>query len=360
MKRLAELVIPENYGQAVSSGFDAFDEMFGNQDAVFGAVKGKVTMVSAPPGTGKSRAFVTAICSIGEKNPEMSIGYITNEQAIVDLAAMAKRMHLQIPANVFVVREDRWENIKRMIKETKLDYVVIDALPLVEFPQIEDEDTKVLRNMKAKEKFGAIAEFTQEQNFANILINHTTKGGAFAGVNTLLHLVDVAITLRVNLTDYDGIKVVEWHGGKNREGTPINRAFPFNGVWDFTCPMEIKSSKGSESGGLNDSLVKQRKEMQKEQLMELFANNGNVLFREQIESGEVSVEGLAKSGLYSLLRDMADNGEVKVSHEATGHRPRIDAWELQEKVTIDGEFEETNDLADEVFLLTDSTITVDV
>lgn len=359
MTRLAELEIPENYGQAVSSGFDAFDEMFGNQDAIYGAVKGKVVMVSAPPGTGKSRAFVTAICNIGRKNPDMNIGYITNEQAIVDLAAMAKRMHLEIPSNVYVVREDRWENIKRMIAESKLDYVVIDALPLVEFPQIIDEDTKVLRNMKAKEKFGAIAEFTQQQNFANILINHTTKGGAFAGVNTLLHLVDVAITLKVNLTDYDGIKVVEWYGGKNREGTPVNRAFPFNGTWDFTCPMEIKSSKGSESGGLNDSLIKQRKEMQHMQLMEIFANNGNVIFREQIESGEVSIQGLAMSGFLSLLRDMAAEGKLKVSYEATGHRPKVCAWELQEVVTVDADFE-NSDLSNEVLALENSTITVDV
>lgn len=331
MQKLSSIILPFGYGSCISSEFEAFDEMFGADGEQFGMVRGKVTTVSAAPGTGKTRLFITAGCSIGRKNPDMRIGYITDEQDVLDLRAMATKMNLQVPDNVLVVRENQWVAIRKMIESNNLDVVFIDSIPLIQFPQVQDEQSQAWRSMTVDERAGEVANFTRDSNVAMNLVNHTTKSGTFRGSNTWLHLADLDITMRKSVKGYDGIKVVEFFGGKNRNGEPVTRAFPFNGIWDLGFPLEVKTMLGSESGALNVSKIAEKKKNHREQLIALFEANNGIIEREQIDSGALSIDGLARSGMVGMLRDMVANGEAKAIHESNGKRGSnpIVSWTME-------------------------------
>jgi len=337
MKQLSSIELPEGYGSMIRTGLEPFDEIFGSDDGQYGFVQGKVYLLSAPMGTGKSRLSLTMESLIADTLENGNTGHFTSEQDELALKAMCSKAKVEIKPKMMVEKEDQWEAIKRKIVEYNLKFVVIDSLPMImdSFKKIKDEESGQFRDMKVKEKMREIAQFTSDHGFVMLLINHCTKAGAWKGGSDIGHLVDAMVSLKVNTKDYDGVKVVEFRGGKNREGEPINRAFPFNGVWDLTSPYEIESAE-IESGVQNESKVALRKAEQEESLMQTIMARGGMVHREELDAGDVSISGMAKSGVISLLRSFVDKGKLVVQRGETQGRgqPPIIAWCLPEGVEV--------------------------
>lgn len=331
LQKLENVILPEGYGRTVKTGIEHFDEIFGNDSGNFGFVLGKVYLISAPPGTGKTRLFITIQEKLCTFDPDIKTAHITGEQDVLALRNMANKIHLNIPHNLMVARETKWEEIKIEVVKQGIKFLVIDSLPMLDFPDIFDEELNRKIPMKWKEKIKDITDFATKNGIVVVLINHTNKDGSWKGSNDILHLVDVAITLRVNVKDYEGIKVVEFRGGKNREGEPVNRGYPFNGIWDLENPFELPESTGNEGGALNASKVEERKKKQREEIITSIQNIGGVLHRDMLDSGEFVINGLAKSGIISILRKMTEEGILVVEREHTGNKgqPPIISWALK-------------------------------
>jgi len=336
MQKLSQVTLPDDYGAMVSTGIECFDELFGMDEDTgnFGFVAGKVYMVSAPAGTGKTRLFLTVESEIARHNPDFATAHFTGEQPVLELRSMAEKMKIEIPENMFVERETRWTTICRNILEHDVRYVVIDSLPMIinEFPMVPDENGKLIK-MSVKQKMELISKFATENNVVFVLINHTTKNGNWKGGTDIIHLVDVAITLKQNDKDYEGMKCVEFHGGKNRAGATVSRAFPFNGKWDLTCPMEVASSTGTETGEMNHSKVAERKNMQRNMILDAFKSMGGTVYRSQLDTGEFSIAEMVKSGILTMFRSLVDDKTLVAHREHTGGRgqPPISHWTLSEE-----------------------------
>lgn len=331
MKKLSDISLPDGWNDAISTGHPAFDELLGNCGNVYGARYGKIILFSAQSGTGKTRLCLTMLDKMVKNNPDLKVGHFTGEQSVLSLAIMGKTMAIEFNENVLGDAESFWPDIEKKIIENNIQVVVIDSYPMLTFPI----DTETKKALDTKARVGRIAEIAAKYNLAVILLNHTDKKGNRGGRNELLHLVDVAYTMRVvpDGKGYDGVKVVEFRCDKNREGVPVSRAFPFNGRWDFDTPYELNESTGNETGEANASKVEERKQFQRECVLNNFREFDGIVTREDVENGVFTVTGLAKSGILSLLRTLTDEGTLEAHHESTGKRGKapIVRWTLIEK-----------------------------
>ncbi|NBW04280.1 MAG: hypothetical protein EBR87_11350, partial [Cytophagia bacterium] len=253
MQSLSAVVLPENWNNAISTGFDSFDALLGNSGGVNGARYGKVILLSAQSGTGKTRLCLQMLNSMIQHDDSLICGHFTGEQSVESLVIMGKTMGLDFEKNLMADSENEWEIIEKKIVRYKLKVVVIDSFPMLSFERHPDTNKELDTKQKAKK----IADFAAEHQICIILLNHTDKKGNRAGRNELMHLVDVAYTMRKKV--YDDIKVIEFHSDKMREGSPISRAFPFSGVWDLSMPFELEESTGNETGEANGGKVEMRK-----------------------------------------------------------------------------------------------------
>lgn len=324
MQNLSAIVLPENWNDAISTGCSAFDELFGNCGNVYGARRGKIILLSAQSGTGKTRLSLKIGSLMTKINPEIVYGHYTGEQSVIALAIMANSMGIELNSNMLADTSCYWPEIEMKIIQNNVNVVVIDSFPMLQFPL----NNRVPLDTKAK--VGLIASFAAKHNISIILLNHTDKRGNRGGRNELLHLVDVAYTMRSVIDKYDGIKVVEFHCDKNREGSPVSRAFPFSGEWDLENFFELENGNSNETGADNESKVAKRKLAIRENLLNAIKNLGGVLERACIQDGSFEVENLPTSSLMVLLRNLTEEKILTVTTTNTGNkgtRP-IKCWTL--------------------------------
>lgn len=340
MQALSNVKLPKHWDKGISCGFPAFDELMGNMAGVYGARPGSVMLLSAPPGTGKSRLTLTVGNLMVQNNEDFRVGYFPGEQSVSAAAVMGKTMEIDFNDNFLAVTETSWEAIKTNAIKYKLNVIIIDSFPMIEF-----EPSESGKPLDTKQKTNSIKTFAEDNGIFVILINHTNRKGERGGRNELLHLVDIAYTLRkVSGNEaYHNLNVVEFISEKNRDGSPISRAFPFNGKWDLSYPMELASSDG-DSGGSNLDL-EERKTERKNTLIDMISERGG-LEREEIENNSFSFPGVAASGVFSMLRDLASENRVIVSYfpkKGKGRR-QIKGWTVNdtlESVESEDSTEET-------------------
>lgn len=331
MTSLSAVTLPVNYGSTIKTGIDHLDQIFGynEQTQEMGFVRSKLYLISAPAGLGKSRGLLTIQDLITKNDPNVITGHFTSEQDVRALRSMLDKMEIVPVENLMADEENDWRKIKEKILRNHIQFVVIDSLPLImdSFPKVKDEDSQTFREMKVKEKMKEIADFTADHNLVTILINHCTKAGQWKGSTDINHLVDVNITLSLgDSAKYDGMKVVEFKGNKNREGAPVFRAFPFNGKFDFSMPMEIESSTDS-SGQNNDAIISKKKADNQDLVLSWFEENKELTRETLTENNPFE---LPEYAIRAVLKDLVTMQFLTTEKSQSGTRgkPSITKWNL--------------------------------
>ncbi len=328
--KLNKITQPKNWDRLISTGHSTFDELMGLFGPNTGFRPGSVHCWSAQSGTGKSRLALTVGKRITDLNPDRIYAHFTGETNAAGLERMSKSMGFELNDNLLVSEEMYWPSMAQEIENAKVDVVVVDSWPMVEFPM----DMQKKKPMDTKARIKWVRDFAEEKGICFILLNHTDKGGKRAGRNELLHLVDVHYTLKsANAKDYEGIRVVELQCDKNREAVPLSRAFPFNGIWDLDTPFELKASTGNDAGQSNTGKVEIRKALHRENLIENIRDCGGYICKDDLENGHFVVDGMVPSGMIALLRVLTEEGVVKPekgTKVGKGQRPII-GWNLVEE-----------------------------
>jgi hypothetical protein len=324
MDKLTEIKLPEGYNFALRSGYDALDSLFGNAGGELGIRLGKVVLLSAQSGTGKTRLCMQAFSALHEMNDEFTTGYFSGEQNKYALKDIQESMKLNVgPFQLVRGSESRWEVIEAEILKNNIDIAAVDSYPMLEFP-LNPDGTK----MDTKAKCLRIQTFATENNVGIILINHTDKKGNRSGRNELLHLVDVAYRMYKRVID--GIKCVVFLNEKNREGTPVNVAIAFGGgVYDFTYAVTLDEDD-NDDGSENESRVKVRKEQLRNTLLTMLQAQGGTLHKDEIAAGKFKLAGVPSSTLTTLLRALTDEGILSTTrkHKEGRGQPAIASWTL--------------------------------
>ena len=218
----------------IASGLDEFDRILGG-----GLVKGEVVLVGGEPGIGKSTLLLEVAAYLAQKGKTL---YVSAEESSPQVVLRAKRLEQKDVSKVYIVAEDRLEDIFEYIKEGNFKFVVIDSIQVVSTTCCEGPKGSVSQIKGCADYLTRIAKTLGVVIF---MVGHVTKEGLIAGPKLLEHIVDCVLYFEgESLSNYRILRSV-----KNRFG-------PTGDIAVF----EMKSSGLSEVKKVTDVFLPHREQ----------------------------------------------------------------------------------------------------
>jgi predicted ATP-dependent serine protease len=179
----ANVNIPSAYFNRMKTGSEVFDTLLGD-----GLLPGSTLTFSGKHGTGKTQ-FCLSLLEAFSRN--YSVGYISNEESIEQLAFTCKRI------NTFNVPIANANYVGEIVEATKeLDILIVDS-----FSKLKAEGISSF--LKTEEiALEQILKAAKDNQCCVILITHNTKSGMSKGTSKVQHDVDATMYIeRVEDTD---------------------------------------------------------------------------------------------------------------------------------------------------------------
>lgn len=187
---------PVKLKQVIQSNSDRIVTGNGEFDRVMGGgiVKDSVTLISAPPGMGKS-TLILQICNLlAEKG--FKVLYASGEESDSQIKNRADRTVKEISDNLWVVPDTSMDAILQHIEDIDVDVVVLDSVQsftLAEYsgsrPGSPTQVVECASELKDKCK-------SSKRPRASIIVCQMTKENEMAGPRELEHLVDTVLYLQ--------------------------------------------------------------------------------------------------------------------------------------------------------------------
>jgi len=164
-----------------STGIDELDRVLGG-----GVVKGSVVLIGGEPGIGKSTILLQAAenLSINKK-----VLYVSAEESISQIKMRAERLGLK-GNELLIVSETSAESVVGILKQEKIDILIIDSIQTVFSEQISSAPGSVVQ---VREITSKLVEISKTKNISTFIVGHITKSGSIAGPKMLEHLVDTVL-----------------------------------------------------------------------------------------------------------------------------------------------------------------------
>ncbi len=166
----------------IPTGLDEFDRILGG-----GLVEGEIILVGGAPGVGKSTLLLEVSSSLSLKGKTL---YVSAEESPQQIGLRAQRLGKSQLDNIYIVSEDRVEDIFEYIKKEKFKFVVIDSIQVVHTLSCEGSKGSISQVRGCADYLTQIAKSLGVVIF---LVGHVTKEGAIAGPKLLEHIVDCVL-----------------------------------------------------------------------------------------------------------------------------------------------------------------------
>jgi DNA repair protein RadA/Sms len=161
----------------ISTSVRGFDQVLGG-----GIVRGSLTVLSGPPGSGKTRLCLQALDAIAAFGVKTL--FVSSEQPVKDLAKICKQLELRYVTLKNCVNSDELLDLV-----DKNGVVVIDTVNgFVSSPKEISELVTALREATCKD-------------VTIIVIAHVNRAGNLAGPRDLAHMADVLVSLDSSRSD---------------------------------------------------------------------------------------------------------------------------------------------------------------
>lgn len=160
------------------TGIGEFDRVIGG-----GIVPGSVTVISAPPGTGKS----TMLATVAQNWGYGEVLYASAEESVAQVFARHKRIGAD-KEQIKVVSTSHIEPVVEEIENYSL--VIIDSLQTFA-PEGSRPGTPTSVNIVAD----MVCDKAKSTGTPVIIVGQVTKEGSLAGPNTIAHLVDATLDI---------------------------------------------------------------------------------------------------------------------------------------------------------------------
>ncbi len=199
----------ESINERIITKINEFDRVLGG-----GIVKDSFILLTGDPGVGKSTLALQVASLVSQ---EKNVMYFSGEESPSQIADRAKRILLGEGKktnleNLKISSENSLENILTTLEKEKVELVVIDSIQTISsnsIPSISGSSSQVRFCTES------LMYYLKKRGLACILIGHVTKGGDFAGPQTLAHLVDCVLYLEGD--KYHQFRMLR--GQKNRFGS---------------------------------------------------------------------------------------------------------------------------------------------
>jgi len=218
----------------IPTGLDEFDRILGG-----GLVGGEIVLVGGAPGVGKSTLLLEVSSSLSLKGKTL---YVSAEESPQQIGLRAKRLGKNQLDNMYIVGEDRLEDIFEYIKKEKFKFVVIDSIQVVYTLSCEGSKGSISQVRGCADYLTQIAK---SLGIVIFLVGHVTKDGAIAGPKLLEHIVDCVLYFEGEvLSNYRILRSI-----KNRFGSTGDIAV-----------FEMKSTGLKEVKKINDLFLPHREQ----------------------------------------------------------------------------------------------------
>jgi len=250
----------------------AIDRIISNEG---GAMKAAVTMVVGDPGSGKSTILADLLASIQKTNDNVKVLYVQGEQSVIDAAYSHKYMpNTGQVDNIFL---SQYANPKRALEkvlEIGYDVVVMDSFAdiLSKIQSVLNRTTKQIESylLDLMIKTGEGANDSKKLT-SFFCIQQVTKGGDFAGSNTIKHATTAMMEVRIDKKNPDDRYVMF---SKNRRcGGLINQKLYFS--LDENGEIQYDEER-------YDRFLESKKQIESEELLR--QQNGQ-MFEDWVNSG---------------------------------------------------------------------------
>ena len=187
--KLAE--IESSKSSRIITGIREFDRVMGG-----GIVKDSVTILTSPPGGGKS-TLTLMIAGEGAKQGKRVL-YATGEESDSQIKNRADRVMETIHENIWIIADTSLNHVMEAVQEVDPDIIVLDSIQT--FVLEEFLPARAGNPTQTMECAAALVQCAKspERQRAVILIGQMNKNDEIAGLRSLEHLVDTVLVLEGN------------------------------------------------------------------------------------------------------------------------------------------------------------------
>ena len=164
-----------------STGMSELNRVLGG-----GAVDGSLVLVGGAPGIGKSTLLLqicNALCS------HRKVLYISGEESERQLKLRAQRLGVA-PETLFVLAENRMEDVAASCNECKPDVLIIDSIQTMFCDENESSPGSV---SQVKDCTMRLMHLSKSEGITVFVVGHINKDGNIAGPKVLEHMVDCVL-----------------------------------------------------------------------------------------------------------------------------------------------------------------------
>lgn len=219
---LNEVEVPAAMKKKIPSGLEYWDAALGGQ----GFTPGAVTLFTGGAGAGKTTTMLLLADALSRNGA--AVVFNSGEESLYQLRMTSQRLGLlcHFVASNEIHVPTLLDNCTKMRNSAKYKgkpfFLVLDSLQCMDDGHYPDGAT----NSKTPERvLQLVTEYAKEHYINPVVIGQVTKGGKFAGTNTLKHMVDCHAHLSIETKDPDlaGLRILEME--KNRYGGAGSRQF---------------------------------------------------------------------------------------------------------------------------------------
>ena len=219
---LNEVEVPAAMKKKIPSGLEYWDEALGGE----GFTPGAVTLFTGGAGAGKTTTMLLLADALSRNGA--AVVFNSGEESLYQLRMTSQRLGLlcHFVASNEIHVPTLLDNCTKMRNSPKYKgkpfFLILDSLQCMDDGHYPDGAT----NSKTPERvLQLVTEYAKEHYINPVVIGQVTKGGKFAGTNTLKHMVDCHAHLSIETKDPDlaGLRILEME--KNRYGGAGSRQF---------------------------------------------------------------------------------------------------------------------------------------
>ncbi|MBQ7104023.1 MAG: DNA repair protein RadA [Anaerotignum sp.] len=250
VSRLAD--VETGNDQRLKTGITEFDRVMGG-----GIVKDSVTIITSPPGGGKSTLSLMAAAALAKQG--CRVLYASGEESDSQIKNRADRILDTIEQNIYILADTSMDRVLDAISEVDPDLIILDSIQtfsLAEF--LPSRAGNPTQTMECASALVAQAK-NKKRPRAVIMISQMNKSDEIAGLRALEHLVDAVLVLEGEGADELRCLVAT----KNRFGSTGEMGFftmTETGLASIDNPSEYfvtKRQKGEQVSGSAITVLKE-------------------------------------------------------------------------------------------------------
>lgn len=188
-------VTAKKLNQVIQTNSDRIVSRIGEFDRVMGGgiVRDSMTILSAPPGMGKSTLLLNVANSLAELG--FKILYGSGEESDSQIKNRADRTVKKISENFWVLSDDSMDSLLMAVDEIDADVIIVDSINT--FTLVEYSGSRANSPTQITECASALKDKckSNERPRACIIVGQMTKEDELGGPRTLEHLVDTVLYL---------------------------------------------------------------------------------------------------------------------------------------------------------------------